>query len=520
MNSTYSKILIFIVSLLVLPSIQTQSTYAQNRTLPQNFQSWVEEGMELWEIPGISIAVVKDGEVAFTGGFGKLKLGESTPVDEHSQFGIASVSKHITASSLAILVDEDKINWNDPVIKHIPWFQLSDPWATSQVTIHDLLTHQVGVGRVLGNRLQYMTDRSRNELLYSLRYHDFEQPFRSAYVYSNVMYTLAGEIVEAVTGQTWDEFISERFFEPLQMTRTNSSISDLHPDENAAWPHQYIEDAVVTIPRRSWDVASPAGGINSTAADMAKWMLLQLNSGKYDNTQYISPSSLQAIQTPKVALSTNSVEASQRSYGYGFTISDYKGYRVLEHGGATDGMNTSYALYPELDLGIIVMTNTFNTFREAIVRTIADHVIGAESVDWNSIYHASYVRQFEAATERRNRIHESRSRNTPPTFDLQEYIGRYHHPMYDSAEISLENETLYVTIFDDEDLKGQLEHWQHDTFRILWNNPAQREEFLKFETGFEGSLQSLTIRYTLRPQLLQVGAYPTNYFRDVVYNKQ
>lgn len=514
MNSFYRNIFVFLISFLVLPV-----AHAQN-TLPDNFDSWVTEGMELWEIPGLAIAVVKDGEVDYTGGFGVLKLGESAPVNEHSQFGIASVSKHITASSLAVLVDEGKINWNDPVIKHIPWFQLSDPWATSQVTIHDLLTHQVGVGRVLGNRLQFMTNRSRNELLYSLSYHDFEQPFRSAYVYSNVMYTLAGEIVEAVTGQTWDEFISERFFEPLQMTRTNSSISDLHPDGNAAWPHQYIEEGIVTIPRRSWDVAAPAGGINSTAADMAKWMLLQLNSGEYDNTQYLSASSLRDIQTPKVALSVNNVAANQRSYGYGYNITDYQGYRMLEHGGATDGMNTSYALFPELDLGIIVMTNTFNTFREAIVRTIADHVIGTDATDWNGLFHNSYTRQLEAAMERRDRMHDNRETDTEPMFELQNYTGIYHNPMYQNAEITLEEGKLYVTIFDDETLKGQLEHWQYDTFRILWNNPAQREEFIKFDTGFEGDLESVTIRYTLRPVLLQAGAYPTNYFRDVIYEKQ
>lgn len=514
MNVSYRKISAFLISFLLLPAVYAQTS------LPSDFDSWVEEGMERWEIPGLSVAVVKDGDVLFTGGFGVLKLGESASVDEHSQFGIASVSKHITASSLGILVDEGKLNWDDPVSMHIPWFQLSDAWATSQVTIDDLLTHQVGVGRVLGNRLQFMTNRSRSEMLRSLRYHEFEQPFRSAYVYSNVMYTLAGEIVEAVTGQTWDAFIRERFFEPLDMTRTNSSISDLHPDGNAAWPHQYIEDRVVSIPRRSWDVASPAGGINSTAADMAKWMILQLNNGVYNGESYLSPATLREIQTPKVALPLNQVDASQRSYGYGFNITDYNGYRMLEHGGATDGMNTSYALFPELGLGIVVMTNTFNSFREAIVRTIADHFIGAGSTDWNTVYHNAYLRQFEAATRQRERIHASRQEETTPTYDLPRYTGTYYHEMYKNAEITLEDGSLYVTIFDDENLKGRLEHWHHDTFRIVWNNPAQREEFIKFDMDFDGSLRSLAIRYTLRPVLLQAGAYPTNYFRDVVYLKK
>lgn len=514
MRPTFRHLLISLITLFLLPAVNAQSV------LPENFDTFVTEGMEQWEIPGIAVAVVKDGDIAFTGGFGVLKLGESAPVDENSLFGIASVSKHITASSLAILVDEGKIKWDDPVIKHIPWFRLSDPWATEHVTIHDLLTHQVGVGRVLGNRLQFMTNRSREELLYRLRYHDFEQPFRSSYVYSNVMYTLAGEIVEAVTGVSWDEFIKERFFEPLGMNRTHSSYTKMRDESNAAWPHQYIEGSVVPIPRRSWDVAAPAGGINSTAADMARWMIMQLNQGKFQNTQYLSPASLHDIQTPKIALPVSSVEADQRSYGYGFNITDYNGYRMLEHGGATDGMNTSYALFPELDLGIIVMTNTFTTFREAIVRSIVDHVTGAAPTDWNSIFYNSYKRQFEAASDRRDRIHEARNPHTTPAYDLQEYTGTYHHPMYDTAEITLVDGDLYVTLFEDETLKGKLEHWQHDTFRILWNNPAQREEFLKFGHGFEGGVQSATIRFTLRPQLLQVGAYPTNYFRDVTYEKR
>ena len=200
MHAFRSFLFSLFILFLWLPSSQAQTV------LPDNFESWVEEGMKAWEIPGMAIGIVNDGEVAYSKGFGVRKLGEALHVDEHTQFGIASVSKHMTASSLGILVDQGRLNWSDPVIKHIPWFRLSDARATEMVTIHDLLTHQVGIGRILGNRLQFMTDRSREQLIYRLRYHDFEQPFRSGYVYSNVMYTLAGEIVAAVTGQSWDNF--------------------------------------------------------------------------------------------------------------------------------------------------------------------------------------------------------------------------------------------------------------------------------------------------------------------------
>ena len=487
--------------------------------VPDNFDEWMEAGMEQWDIPGMGVAIVHDGEIAYTRGFGIHKLGESQTIDEHTQFGLASVSKHMTASSLAILVDEGLINWKDPVTKHIPWFQLSEPWATANVTIDDLLTHQVGIGRMLGNRLQYMTDRSREEMLYRIRYHDFEEPFRSAYVYSNVMYTLAGEIVEAVTGQSWDEFMAERFFEPMGMSRTNTSIRHLD-EENAAWPHQYIKGEVVTIPRRNWDNAAPAGGVNSSPADFARWIQLQTGiPGTFDGVEYISEQSLSDIQTPKVSTATSTIEAPQNSYGYGFSITDYKGYRLLSHGGSTDGMNTTYMLIPELDFGIIVMSNVFNTFRQAVAYTVIDHIIGDEDRDWNELYYESFTNQYESVKNIREAFEATRIEGTTPTHDLENYAGRFHNDLYDTAEISYNGNNLRLMIYDIEDLSADLEHWHHNTFRIIWDNPALREDFLQFHMNLEGEIDSAEIRFTLRPMMLQVGSYPTNYYRDVMFER-
>ncbi|TVR13589.1 MAG: serine hydrolase [Balneolaceae bacterium] len=513
MRRIFQNIFTGILLFIIIPAVHAQSV------LPEDFDEWVEASMQQWDIPGMSVAMVKDGEIILTEGYGVLKLGEEQKVDHHTQFGIASVSKHMTASSLAILVDEGKISWNDKVIKHIPWFELSDPWVTANVTIHDLLTHQVGVGRMLGNRLQFMTDRSRNELLYRMRYLDFEQPFRSDYVYSNVMYTLAGEIVTTVSGQTWDEFMAERFFKPMGMNRTNTSINDLHSDGNAAHPHQYINGEVVTIPIRNWDVASPAGGVNSTAYDMAKWMLLQLNSGSFEGDQYISARSLQAIQTPQVSLGASGVDAPQRSYGYGYNITDYRGYRLLSHGGATDGMNTTYILLPEENLGIIVMTNVFNTFREAVARTIIDHVLDVTDLDWNELYLNSYKNQYEVVKAERETFEATRIPGTTTTHSLDAYAGRFYSSLYEYAEVNYEDGELILTIFDDKNLTADLEHWHHNTFRINWHNPAQREEFLQFRMNLEGEIDGVEIRYTLRPRLLQVGAYPSNYYRNVLYTR-
>ena len=496
----------------------TLSATAQN-VVPDNFEEWMEAAMEQWDIPGMGVAIVHEGEIAYVEGFGVRQLGSDEPVNQHTQFGIASVSKHMTASSLAILVDEGLISWDDPVSKHIPWFQLSDSWATAHVTIDDLLTHQVGVGRMLGNRLQYMTDRSREELLRRMKHHDFEQPFRSAYVYSNVMYALAGEIVKAVSGSTWDEFMAERFFQPMDMRRTNTSINDLD-EENAALPHQYIKGEVIEIPRRSWDNAAPAGGVNSTPADFAKWIQLQVgNPGSYNNIQYISEESIRDIQTPKVTHSLPTIAAPQNSYGYGYSITDYKGYRLLSHGGATDGMNTTYIIIPELDFGIIVMSNLFNTFRQAVAYTVIDHILEEEETDWNEIYYESFINQYESVSNIRDAFEATRIEDTTPTHDLEHYAGRFYDDLYDTLEITYEDGNLRLTIYDIEELSADLEHWHHNTFRIIWDNPALREDFLQFQMNFEGEIDKVQKRFTLRPMMLQVGSYPTNYYRDVIFER-
>ena len=488
--------------------------------VPEHFDQWVSDGLEEWGIPGITVGLVKDGEVILTQGYGIKKLSSGEPIDEHTQFGIASVSKHMTATALGILVDRGEIEWDDRVIDHVPWFQLSDPHATATVTIRDLLTHQVGIGRMLGNRLQFMTKRGTEELLYRMRYHDFEQPFRSQYVYSNVMYTLAGHIIKEVTGLEFGEFLEEELFGPLGLSRTVSSINDLD-EENAAWPHQEIKGEVVEIPRRNWDNAAPAGGVNSTAADMARWMKFQLGTpGSYGDTELVSAETMQAIQTPKVSQNIGSVTAPQRSYGFGLSITEYNGQRVLSHGGATDGFNTVFMIFPELELGVIVITNTFSSFQQAVARTLIDHHLDSPGeTDWNNLYRQNYLANYDRNMERREEFEAKRESGTSPTKPIIEYTGTYSNELYDNADVFLENGQLAIRFWDDEHMTADLEHWHHDTFRVVWHNHALREDLLSFRLGFDGDVESFDKQYALRPAMLQVGTYPTDYYRIVNFEK-
>lgn len=491
------------------------------QTLPKNIDQFIENGRTDWQIPGMAVGVVKDGKVVYAQGFGEKQLGSDEKVDANTVFSIASVSKNITAAALAILVDRGTITWDDQITHHIPWFQMKDAYVTQQITLRDALTHQTGLGRILGNRLQFMTQSSRDEVLQRVRYMDLEKPFRSSYVYNNVMYSLAGQIIEYTDGRTWDDFLQQELFQPLEMTRTTTTLAALQKQDNIAYPHQEIEGKVVPINRRNWDNAGPAGGVNSTVNDLNQWMLMQLGtSGSLANKTIISAKQMNEIHKPQVITPSNNALNPQASYGLGWNILDYQGKRVWTHGGATDGFNTFMYLVPEIELGIVVVTNTFNNFGTAISYQVMDAFMGGNTKDWNTHYFNQYKNYFNAVQNERNKIDESRVKNSSPSLDLSKYVGVYESKAYGKVEVMLQGKELILRFWDDKNLEAKLEHWHYDTFRAVWNNIALREEFMQFHLNKKGHVEALDFEFVLRPMLLQVGAYPSNYTHTERFLKQ
>lgn len=486
------------------------SSIDAQQVIPNNFEEWVEKGRKDWNVPGMAVGIVKDGEVVYAKGFGEKRLNGGEAVDVNTIFSIASVSKHITATALGILVDEGKINWNDKIVQHIPWFAMKDPWVTQEMTIKDVLTHQVGLGRVLGNRLHFMTNQSRDSLLYFMRYMDLEKPFRADFVYNNVMYSLAGQIIEYVDGRTWDEFLQDRLFKPLGMHATTTSIKELKPTDNLAYPHQEIDGELMQIERRNWDNAGPAAGVNTNINDLNKWMMMQLGKGgepgTYQGKEIVSAKQMKQIQ------SAQKIEAAGgRNYGLGWNIVDYRGMQVLTHGGATDGFITSMYLVPSLNMGIVVLTNTFNSFGTALTYQVLDHYLGVEEKDWHEHYFELYQENYKKTMEAREAIHDARAKKTKPSLKLEEYVGVYYSQAYGKVEIKKVGKDLVMYFWDTEGLEAKLEHWHYDTFRAVWKNRAQREEFMQFQLGMNGKVEALNFEFVLRPKLLQVGAYPSDY---------
>lgn len=487
----------------------------------KGLEAYIEDGMRDWGIPGLSLSVVKDGEVVWARGFGVRRLGHPEPVDADTLFNVASVSKAFNAAALGVLVDEGRIGWDDPIVDHIPGFRLYDPYVTANATVRDLLAHRVGLGRMTGNRLRWISARPRAEQIERLRHLPPERGFREGYVYSNVLHMIAGEVVPAVTGTSWEDFVRERLFAPLGMTRSLSAYAQLRVDgENLAWPHQEIDGEVVEIARRDFDGVGPAASVHTSASEIAAWMRLHLaeEPGTLDGVRVLSRETLEDMHRAQNLLGADAFEPVT-AYGLGWQVGRHQGRHTSSHGGAVDGMNSLVTLVPEERLGVFVTTNTFNGFTAAITRQIIDAYLGIEDSDWHADLFARHQARKAQVQAERDAIHAARERGTRPSAPLAAFAGAYEDALYADARVSLDGDRLVLTLWDDPLQVADLEHWHHDTFRAVWRNRAMREEFVWFTRGRDGGIDALHIDWNLRPALLQVGAYPSSYRREAVFER-
>jgi CubicO group peptidase (beta-lactamase class C family) len=325
----------------------------------------VESSMSAFKVPGIAVAVIKDGKVIHSKGYGVRSLNSQEKVDENTLFGIASNSKAFTAATLGMLVDEGKIAWDDKVRNYIPEFKLYNPFVTEEFTIRDLLTHRSGMGLGAGDLMIFpdSSDFTLEDIIYNLRFLKSTSSFRSKYDYDNNLYIVAGEVVARVSGKSWDEFVEERIINPLGMDHTAASFDRLKDKSNVIDGHASVEGTIQVIDRGTLKQGHSAGGINSSIADLSKWVMLHLNHGKYGENlskQLFSEPVHEEMWTPQTIIpvrTPNAYNTHFSTYGLGFSISDVKGYKQINHTGGLEGMVTQITMLPELNLGIIVLTN-------------------------------------------------------------------------------------------------------------------------------------------------------------------
>jgi len=474
-------------------------------TPPPDIDDHVQSVMREFEVPGVALAIVKDGEVVLARGYGVRRLGERAPVDEFTLFGIASNTKAFTATALGLLVEEGKLEWDAAVVDYLPWFQMYDPWVTRQLTIRDLLVHRSGLGLGAGDLLWWPpSDYTREEIARRLRFIEPATSFRSAYAYDNVLYTVAGEVIEEVTGQTWEEFVEERIIEPVGMTRSTVRYTGLLSSDNVASAHARIEGTVRPVTPFTSDNVTPAGGINSGAADMAKWMIVQLDSGRLaDGSRLFSPRTTWELWRPVTPIPFGPpppvlapLERNSLGYGLGFNISDFRGEKLVAHTGGLPGYVSRVALVPGHRLGVAVLTNmesgaAFN----AIAWHVVDHYLDAPDFDWLGAYATRMAWIDSVLAERDQRTSAGRESSSAPSLPLERYAGTYTDAWYGDVIIAYEDGKLEMRFSHTPSLVGEMEHWQYDTFVARWYDRELRADaFVTFALGPSGNIEHAKMR--------------------------
>ena len=342
-----------------------------------------------WNIPGMAVAIVKDNKVIFSKGYGFRNLEKKNKVDENTAFAIASNSKAFTTAALSILIDAGKLNWEDKVVDHLPWFKLYDPYVTQNITIKDLVSHRSGLYTFSGDLLWYYTNYSREDVVRRAQFLKPHYGFREHFGYQNIMFSAAGLIIEKLSGMSWNNYIKQNFLDPLGMKSSNTSVKDLDLNKNTAIPY-HVELGKKSLPIKylNWDNCAAAAAINSSVSDMAKWMIFQLNSGKLNDKQIISEKQIWEVRKMVTPLPIskrafdNNPNIHFKGYGLGWSIFDYNGKKVINHGGGSDGMISKVAMIPEENIGIVILTNSINSFPSALTYQFFDMYFGNEDIDW------------------------------------------------------------------------------------------------------------------------------------------
>jgi CubicO group peptidase (beta-lactamase class C family) len=478
---------------------------ARAREAPQDLDAYVERVMKEFEVPGLALSVVKDGTVVVAKGYGIRRMGEPAPVDARTLFGIASNTKVFTAAALGLLVEEGKIDWDAPVITYLPWFRLSDPFVTRELTVRDLLVHRSGFGLGAGDLLWWPASTySRREIAQRLKDVPLATSFRSAYAYDNVLYLIAGEVIETISGQSWEGFVSSRILLKTGMTGSNVRHSDAREGANVATPHAPVAGKVRAIAPFDSDNTNPAGGINSTAEDMARWMNVLLAKGQLpDGSRLFAERTyrqLTALVTPmtvsQVPPEVADLQPNFSGYALGLAVVDYRGRKVLMHTGGLPGYVSKVFWIPDINFGVAVLTNQESSEAfDSIVYRVADHYLGAPPTDWAAAYSKLRDRRQAAMAAAETKAAAARDKSSRPSLPLSGYAATYTDAWYGDIVVELQKDKLVMRFTRTPSLVGDLEHWQHDTFIVRWHDRELRADaYVTFALNPDGTIDQAKMR--------------------------
>ncbi|PVD51732.1 serine hydrolase [Terrimonas sp.] len=467
----------------------------------------VERSMKAFDVPGIAVGIIKDGKVVHAKGYGVRSLNTKQKTDENTLFGIASNSKAFTATALGLLVDQGKIKWDDKVRDYIPEFKLYDPYVTEEFTIRDLLTHRSGLGLGAGD-LMIFPDSSNFELkdiIHNLRYLKPVSSFRSKYDYDNNLYIIAGEVVARVSGKSWDDFVQQNIIDVIGMTKTATSYNRVKDKTNIIDGHAPVDGKVEAIGRNIFRLGAAAGGLNSNITDLCKWVQLWLNRGKYGDglsRQLFSENVYREITSPQTIIpvwAPGAYNTHFAAYGLGFFLSDEKGYKRITHTGGLAGVVTQITMFPELNLGIIVLTNQQEGGAfTSITNQIKDSYFGIKGTDRVAEYSANRQKQMASAKQLMDSIWNDIKvvqQSVKEKADFNVYTGTYRDPWFGDVVISVKNGKPWLDSKRSYKLTGEMFYYKGNTFVVKWNDRSMdADAFASFVLDESGKAVGLTMK--------------------------
>lgn len=457
---------------------------AQTTTDIKEFDKYVQQAVTDWHVPGLAIAVVKDGQVIFAKGYGLRELGKPGNVDTQTIFGIASTTKALTAACAAMLVDEGKLHWSDKVTDYLPDFQLYDSYVTRELTVSDLFLHDSGVGNT--DYLWGTMNISSDEILHRMRLVKPQYGFRAGFVYQNIFYMAAGKVIEKASGMPWETFVQKRIFTPLKMTRTVPVFSKSKGMPNQTAAHVKVDSAIIVVEKDMTDAIAPAGGVWSCVDDMAKWVNCMLDSSKYGNQRLLKPESWAKLLKPQTFVSQEEFYPTARitqphwiTYGMGWFQQDYKGQKIDFHTGSLGGLVAINGMIVDKKIGVYVLANLDHAeVRHALMFKAFDYFALGGDRDWSREFQTLYS-GLRAKGEKAEKDYEAkRVIGTHPTLDIKSYAGTYTDPLYGSVVIVATGDKLSLDI--NKFLSAEATCWNYDTFR----GPYARKEYGKVTATF------------------------------------
>lgn len=485
------------------------ATLVQAQTPPPPLQALdaeVERVRQTFDVPGIAIAIVRDGQVVLERGYGVRETGKLDPVTATTPFAIASNTKAFTAAALSILADQGKLAMDDRVIDHLPWFRMSDPYVTGEMRIRDLLAHRSGLSLGAGDLLFWPpSDYSVDEVVRRLAQVPLKNGFRDRYAYDNILYAVAQKVIEQVSGQPYTDFLRQHILDPVGMHGVRFNDRVTAADRPAVGHAKADFTRLVPVARMSWSNNRAAGDLYASVHDLAKWMNVQLAGGKLPDGRVlfsqkrqremwsvITPIPIAAPAVPELAPAVPHFAG----YGEGWNLSDYRGHKLVWHTGGWPGMVSRLTLVPERQLGVVVLTNqevgaAFN----AITYTVLDALLDAPKTDWVAAYAKAVAKSRAGADESWRKHQAARDANAKPSLPLAGYAATYRDRWYGDVAITLEGGRLRMRFSHTPLLVGTLEPWQHDTFIVRWDERSlNADAFASFALTPDGTVRELRMQ--------------------------